>query len=114
MRIFRQKFEELKRNANDNQFKLFILGFTLLNLDADENSDVLEDLKALLRKGALRHAAGIKAMLLLEQDKHHSSTESVLKKFIIDIKKSEGIKDPNLLIDDIIKNRNNKLLDMQR
>lgn len=114
LRIFRQKFEELKRNANDNQFKLFILGFTLLNLDADENSDVLEDLKALLRKGALRHAAGIKAMLLLEQDKHHSSTESVLKKFIIDIKKSEGIKDPNLLIDDIIKNRNNKLLDMQR
>lgn len=114
LRIFRQKFEELKRNADENQFKIFILGFTLLNLDADENADVLEDLKALLHKGALRHAAGIKAMLLLEQDKYNVSTEASLKKFIIDIKKSEGNKDPNRLIDDIIRTRNNKLLDIPR
>lgn len=111
LRIFRQKFEELKNNAKDNQFKLFILGFTLLNLDANENSDVLEDLSTLLNKGALRHAAGIKAMMLLEQDKYNADTESGLKKFITDIKKSEGVREPNLLIDDIIKTRNQKLLD---
>lgn len=114
LRIFRQKFEDLKRNAKNNQFKLFILGFTLLNLDADDNSDVLEDLKTLLQKGALRHAAGIKAMLLLEQEKYLAPTETRLKKFIIDIKKSEGIKDPNLLIDDIMRSRSKKLLDQPK
>jgi len=62
-RIFLEKLNDLCRNPQGNQYRIFILLFTLLDLDIKENVKLLPYIEKYLQKGALRFAAYTKLIL---------------------------------------------------
>ena len=62
-RIFLDKLNNLCENPQGNQYKIFILLFTLLDLDIKDNVKLLPYIEKYLQKGALRFAAYTKLLL---------------------------------------------------
>lgn len=62
-RIFIDKLNNLCANSQGNQYKIFVLLFTLLDLDIKENVKLLPYIEKYLQKGALRYAAYTKILL---------------------------------------------------
>lgn len=73
-RIFLDKLNALCENPQGNQYKIFILLFTLLDLDIKENVKLLPYIEKYLQKGALRFAAYTKLLLHIAKYPENKTT----------------------------------------
>lgn len=80
-RIFQEKIKVLKVNAKQNQFKLLLLYFTLIDLDLNSHKNLIEELIDTIKLGILRQTSIIKlyAYLLFK-----CANKPSLEKFIND------------------------------
>lgn len=73
-RVLKEKFDELKANPQGNQFRLFLLGYILIDLDPVKYSCIYKDFPKILKKGILHYAAYAKSMLQLLETGYDKAT----------------------------------------
>lgn len=82
-RVFEEKLNILIKDPNNNQFRIFLLTACLLDLDIDRYFKYLEPLEKVLKKGALRFSALLKAEFLYsKEEKMNNSSRNALRNFI--------------------------------
>ncbi|MEI6820864.1 MAG: hypothetical protein WCL51_02940 [Bacteroidota bacterium] len=64
-RLLIDKLNDLKKNPQQNQFKLFLIYYLLIDLDFKSNKYLLDDLMQLIKLGVLRHSILLKLYLYL-------------------------------------------------
>jgi predicted MPP superfamily phosphohydrolase len=64
-RIFKEKIVELKKDTKNNQFKLMILYFTLIDLDVSANRNLIEEVIETINLGILKQTTVIKLHIYL-------------------------------------------------
>ena len=64
-RILQDKITELKKDSKNNQFKLVLLYFTLIDLNVSQHKDLLEEILDIIDSPILRHTALIKLYVYL-------------------------------------------------
>lgn len=115
-RVFEEKFNELMLDPENNQFRLFLLGFCLLDLDINKYQSKLSELLSILKKGALRYAAKAKAAILFtKEEKYSSVARNALKDFlsILEMESTSDKQQTQAYIDSLVKRREMKLLAMK-
>lgn len=116
-RVFEDKLKELLAQKEGNQFRIFLLVFSLLDLDLKKYYPLLEDLEKVLEKGSLRYAAKAKASLLYTKiETNNSFSLAALKKFIgqLKLEETEDKGATQKYIDFLDKRRDQKLLEMKK
>lgn len=79
-RIIIHKIEELKPNSKENQFKLHLLYFTLLDLDLKAHKHYIDDAMDVLKMGVLKQATLIKLFsYLMFKTAPNTPMETLLK-----------------------------------
>lgn len=63
--VIKSEIKSLKRDAQNNQFKLFILYFTLIDLNLKENKEYLDELYSLTTLSVLKHSILSKMLFYL-------------------------------------------------
>lgn len=80
-RVFDDKLSSIKKNeVNGKYFKIFLLLFTLLDLDIRSYSNLIDDIRNYSPKGAFRYAAFAKVCLLIM--KNASGNQELLNKLV--------------------------------
>lgn len=115
-RVFEDKLNELFKNPEGNQFRIFLLTFSLLDLDLKKYYNLLDPLEKVLKKGSLRYAAKAKAAFLYTKiEVNNTVSLESLKKFIgkLQLEQTSDKGDTQKYIDFLDKRRDQKLLAMK-
>lgn len=77
-RVFEEKLDEFEQNPQNNLFKIFIMLFTLLDLDIKEYKNRLGDVDQYMPKGLFRFSSFTKLLILIMRN---SESEELLRPF---------------------------------
>ena len=77
-RVFEEKLNELEKNPRGNLFRIFILLFTLLDLDMKVYKDRLGDVDKFMPKGVFRFSSFTKLLILVYRN---SESDELIKPF---------------------------------
>ena len=87
-RLINKKIEELKKNKTNNEFRLLLLYFMLLDIDLKENKEIIEKIIKNIDVIALKNTALIKLYLYLNFKSYGNEyLETLLKEKIIELQK---------------------------
>ena len=97
-RVFEEKLNELEQTPQGNLFKLFIVLFTLLDLDIKEYKNRLGDVVTYIPKGLFRFSSFTKLLILIMRNSESEELIQPFKDMVIKLKlemynKEEGSKD---------------------
>ncbi len=114
--IYLNKIEELKINQNNNQLKLFILYFLLIDLDVKNNKKYISQLIDITNEFVLKQAVFYKLLsyLIFNNTSYNESVIDEVRSYVRDINKK--LPEPNRNIDKFLKDidklsfKNKKLL----
>lgn len=83
-RIFKEKLDELLKNPEGNQYRIFLLASCLLDIDINTYHSYIAKLDKMLKKGALKYSALLKAeMLYTKEEGINAVSRKLLKDFIM-------------------------------
>ncbi len=77
-RVFEEKLDSLERNPQGNLFKIFIVLFTLLDLDIKEYKNRLSDVDSYMPKGLFRFSSLTKLLILIMRN---SESDELIQPF---------------------------------
>ena len=85
-RVFENKLNDLEKVPDGNRFKIFILLFTLLDMDMKGYKDRLSDIDKYLPKGVFRFSSLTKILILIMRNSESEDLISPFKEFAIQLK----------------------------
>lgn len=111
-RILEDKLNSLLERPEDNQYRIFLIGFCLLDLDINKFHRILGILKEKLKKGVLRFASKLKACFLYtNQERFNNVAQDALSSFINELEIENSDKNhAQTLLENLKKKREQKLL----
>ncbi len=76
-RVFESKLAELKRDGSNNQLKIFLMSFIIVDLDANKHFELINEALRVINKKTLRYALLNKILLLIM---HYGENKELRKK----------------------------------